>query len=154
MGTGAGNEGATGLVATEFAFDGDGFVDAIGVGQYSETADILLGNGNGTFDVLPGPEVCPSEDYEGARFVDAADLDNDGNTDLLITCMVGDFTVHLGEDDGTFQPAVRISRGGAQKLAFGDLDGDGDLDVVCAGKSGLFLAENLTKTPRTRANSR
>jgi hypothetical protein len=138
--TGAGNEGATGLVATEFAFDGDGFVDAVGVGQYSETADILLGNGNGTFDVLPGPEVCPSAEYEGARFVDAADLDNDGNTDLLITCMVGDFTVHLGEDDGTFEPAVRITRAGAQKLAVGDLDGDGDLDVGASSTSQLDLA--------------
>jgi hypothetical protein len=31
-----------------------------------------------------------------------------------------------------------------------DIDGDGDLDVVCAGKSGLFLLENLTKSPRRR----
>ena len=30
-------------------------------------------------------------------------------------------------------------------MHFVDIDGDGDLDVICAGKSGLFLAENLTK---------
>lgn len=29
-----------------------------------------------------------------------------------------------------------------------DIDGDGDLDVVAAGKSGLFIAENVTKNPR------
>jgi hypothetical protein len=29
-----------------------------------------------------------------------------------------------------------------------DIDGDGDLDVIAAGKSGLFIAENLTKTPK------
>jgi hypothetical protein len=29
-----------------------------------------------------------------------------------------------------------------------DIDGDGDLDVVAGGKSGLFIAENLTKNPR------
>jgi hypothetical protein len=44
--------------------------------------------------------------------------------------------------------------GGGMQIPVVDLDGDGDLDVVCAGKSGLFLAENLTKTPRTRVTSR
>jgi FG-GAP-like repeat len=59
--------------------------------------------------------------------------------------------------------------GGGMQIPVVDLDGDGDLDVVCAGKSGLFLAENLTiprpaqgrpgrsrgtKGPRTRASSR
>jgi hypothetical protein len=28
-----------------------------------------------------------------------------------------------------------------------DIDGDGDLDVICAGKSGLFLAENVSREP-------
>lgn len=37
--------------------------------------------------------------------------------------------------------------GGGLQLRVADLDGDGDLDVVSGGKSGLFLAENLTKTP-------
>ena len=44
--------------------------------------------------------------------------------------------------------------GGGMQIPVVDLDGDGDLDVVCAGKSGLFLAENLTKGPVTRATSR
>ena len=44
--------------------------------------------------------------------------------------------------------------GGGMQIPVVDLDGDGDLDVVCAGKSGLFLAENLTKPPRTRVTSR
>jgi FG-GAP-like repeat len=35
--------------------------------------------------------------------------------------------------------------GGGMQIPVVDIDGDGDLDVVCAGKSGLFLAENLTK---------
>ncbi|WP_052200775.1 VCBS repeat-containing protein [Terriglobus sp. TAA 43] len=36
--------------------------------------------------------------------------------------------------------------GGVQTVAV-DIDGDGDIDVVSANKSGLFLAENLTKSP-------
>ena len=31
-----------------------------------------------------------------------------------------------------------------------DIDGDGDRDIVTAGKTGLFLSENLTKSGRRR----
>ncbi len=35
--------------------------------------------------------------------------------------------------------------GAGMQLPVGDLDGDGDADVVAPGKSGLFLFENQTK---------
>jgi hypothetical protein len=38
--------------------------------------------------------------------------------------------------------------GGGLQIVATDIDGDGDLDVVSAGKTGLYLAENLTKSPR------
>ena len=34
-----------------------------------------------------------------------------------------------------------------------DIDGDGDRDVMTAGKTGLFLSENLTKIPEGRTRS-
>ena len=40
--------------------------------------------------------------------------------------------------------------GGGMQIPVTDLDGDGDLDLVCAGKSGLFVAENLTKGSRSK----
>ncbi len=41
--------------------------------------------------------------------------------------------------------------GGGVQTQVADLDGDGDLDIVSAGKDGLFLAENLTKSSHTAA---
>jgi hypothetical protein len=35
--------------------------------------------------------------------------------------------------------------GGGMQIPVADLDGDGDLDFAVAGKSGLFLFENLTR---------
>jgi hypothetical protein len=41
--------------------------------------------------------------------------------------------------------------GGGMQIPVIDIDGDGDRDLVCAGKSGLFLVENLTKGLRAEA---
>jgi hypothetical protein len=35
--------------------------------------------------------------------------------------------------------------GGGMQIPVVDVDGDGDLDLVCPGKSGLFFVENLTR---------
>lgn len=39
--------------------------------------------------------------------------------------------------------------GGGLQMIVEDIDGDGDRDVITAGKTGLFLSENLTKSPGT-----
>ena len=41
--------------------------------------------------------------------------------------------------------------GGGMQTDVKDMDGDGDLDIVSGGKAGLFVAENLTKSPRRAA---
>lgn len=44
--------------------------------------------------------------------------------------------------------------GGGLQMAARDMDGDGDVDVVSGGKSGLFLAENQTRKTLAKRRSR
>ena len=97
-----------------------------------------------------------------------ADLNGDGVPDLVTGKR---YMAHNGNDPGEREPlgvywyehrkqatgGVEWIRhlidyggriGGGMQIPVVDIDGDGDLDVICAGKSGLFLLENLTKTRR------
>jgi hypothetical protein len=99
------------------------------------------------------------------------DLNGDGRPDLVTGKR---FMAHNGNDPGEREPlgvywyefrpaapgrdggppAVEWIRhiidfggrtGGGMQLPIADMDGDGDRDLICAGKSGLFLVENLSR---------
>jgi len=92
------------------------------------------------------------------------DLNGDGRMDFVTGKR---FMAHNGSDPGEKEPLGMYwyefrkgatapewirhvidyggRMGGGMQIPVVDVDGDGDLDVVCAGKSGLFFVENLTK---------
>ena len=95
-----------------------------------------------------------------------ADLNADGRLDLITGKR---YMAHNGGDPGEREPlgvywyehrrqptgGVEWIRhvaeyggriGGGMQIPVVDIDGDGDLDLICAGKSGLFLLENRTKS--------
>ena len=103
-----------------------------------------------------------------------ADLNRDGRPDLVTGKR---FMAHNGTDPGEKEPlgvywyerlpASQASppapvewvrhiidfggrMGAGMQIPVADVDADGDLDLVCPGKSGLFLAENLMKVPKNR----
>jgi hypothetical protein len=102
-----------------------------------------------------------------------ADLRGDGHLDFVVAKR---YMAHNGNDPGAREPlgvywyeyrktaqgSVGWIRhlidydgrmGGGVEMQVVDLDGDGDLDVVTGGKSGLFIARNLTKNPATHLHS-
>jgi hypothetical protein len=98
---------------------------------------VLLGNGDGTFQVT---NVVYDSGGRQAESIAVADVNGDGKPDLLVANQCtsqgctqdhGVVGVLLGNGDGSFQPVVNYSGGNhTSGLAVADVNGDGKLDVV------------------------
>lgn len=106
------------------------------------------------------------DSWSQAHALTLADLNGDGRPELITGKR---YMAHNGRDPGEREPlgvywyeyrpgpagvewirhvADYSSRaGGGMQIPVADVDGDGDADFAVAGKSGLFLFENLTKAP-------
>ncbi|MEE2971859.1 MAG: FG-GAP-like repeat-containing protein [Planctomycetota bacterium] len=119
--------------------DGDGDIDLAGLNHREPVIEILVNDGTGRFDRRPSVVVGGAAvGIPYPQAMEAGDLDGDGDLDLAIVC-TGESRVHvaLNRGDATFDAPsgwrpVRVAGeiGGMSEVRLGDLDLDGDLDVV------------------------
>ncbi|MCH7772138.1 MAG: VCBS repeat-containing protein [Bacteroidetes bacterium] len=126
VGTGATSDGTA-----SGDFDNDGDIDIYVANNGSE--DILYqNNGDGTFtDISVAAGISNSGASLGISF---GDLDNDGWLDIFVANSGNANVLYHNNGDGTFSDisasaGIEDATGQAQGTAFGDIDGDGDLDI-------------------------
>jgi Bacterial Ig-like domain (group 3)/FG-GAP-like repeat len=112
-------------------FNSDGKLD-LAVANYDwlgDTASVLLGNGNGTFQPATG-YVADAFPYSLA----VGDLNGDGKADLVVgNSSYTDLTVLQGNGDGTFQPGVNYTFGAVPTaIVIAHFNGDGAADIAVA----------------------
>src|SRR5271165_1011334 len=122
-------EDATGLQFPALAagdFNGDGKLDLAATGALpgASTMVILLGNGDGTFQLGKKYAISGSA-------VLAADFNGDGRLDLAVLSGDGTLAMMLGNGDGTFQGPVDTAVHG-EWMAAADFNGDGVVDLAVA----------------------
>ena len=122
--------GAASVFAADL--DGDGDLDALSASSFdNKIAWYENTSGNPRF----GSERVISLNALLATVVSAADLDGDGDEDVLAAILGGAIYWHENTDGrGSFGPQRTITTvaGGASGLFAADLDGDNDIDVLSA----------------------
>jgi hypothetical protein len=117
--------------------NGDGNSDLVVTSnQFTNSANVLLGNGNGTFQAARQYDVGPGTVPIAVRPPILADLNHDGILDMIIPNYSGaDVSVLLGRGDGTFAPEIRFDATfQPDSVAVGDFNGDGILDLAVLGR--------------------
>jgi len=151
--------GSTGVPILVHDVDGDGDQDIIwGMGHDYGLFWLAREPGNGSLRRWVRKTIDDS--WSQCHFLVLADLDKDGQQELISGKR---YRAHNGKDPGSTDPLGvywykydrrsncwiknEVDAGG--QVGFGintavaDIDGDGDIDVVAPGKSGLYLLENM-----------
>lgn len=110
--------------------DGDGLVDLY-FARLDGPNRLYKNLGGMTFEDVTARAGVAHDGYSSTGVV-FADVDGDGDLDLLATSLGERNTLHLNDGDGRFTPSensgLRASRG-SSTMALADIDGDGDLDL-------------------------
>ncbi len=130
--------------------DVDGDLDIVSANEDGDDLTVFFQEGAGIFVLAPPLGGSPATD--GPESVALGDLDGDGDQDLLSANEnASNLTVFFQESPGSFAPATPLggfpATNGPESVALGDLDGDGDLDLVSANEDGDDLTAFYQWTP-------
>ncbi|MBS2026729.1 MAG: VCBS repeat-containing protein [Deltaproteobacteria bacterium] len=109
--------------------DGDGNLDVITIDASNSALEVFMGRGDGGV-------VTPPATYgtaQGPLDLAVGDFNHDGVPDVATACQYGvsgGVSVLLGFGDGGFDSALPTLGGESASIAAGDVDGDGNLDLV------------------------
>lgn len=124
--------------------NGDGVLDLITAGRsdaLTGDATVRLGVGDGTFSTTSLSFQTQLRSIRGMRL---GDVNGDNHMDLIVAGFSGSggyASVHLGNGDGTFSSLTTYQTESTSSYAMelGDLNGDGILDLITAGRSSSGL---------------
>jgi hypothetical protein len=116
------------VLAADFNNDGNQDVVAIGGGHFTTNGWVFLGDGTGGFGSPITFSTAPV-----MNSVTSADLNRDGNLDLVIGRQVTFATVLFGNGTGGFPSSISLPAGSnPMDVATGDFNKDGKIDVATA----------------------
>ena len=136
--------------------DGDGDVDLAAMGKAITATGttfwitVFFNEGSGAFSDPLNIENPGGDTQDRMR---AADINGDGNQDLVVTKEdIDEVDILLGRSEGSLAPAQNFSIGQSPRdLAISDLDNDGDLDIVTVNwtdrEMSILLNEGGTEAP-------
>ena len=133
--------------------NGDGLPDMVGSVSYDDVW-LALNQGDGGWSakgIVPLPDdaaLTSSSTSPAFHNTALADMDGDGNLDVVVAMSTGMVGVALGHGDGTFDPpqlyvsAPILNSYNGSALDVADLNGDGRPDVVSEGGEQLTVLLN------------
>jgi hypothetical protein len=124
----------------------DGVSDLVVTNSDRDNVDIFLGDGKGGFGLAPGSPFTASASVEFyTRSLHLVDINEDGKLDIVTANQSHNtFATLFGNGRGGFMPGPATTfHSGQDKYTFdfGDIDGDGHLDVVTVGGEKGFSSE-------------